>query len=60
MYLAFWDVVIVCVKIDVYEECVCRVYICWWFNAIESSLSVCSELCPVFISIVSECMSVLL
>ena len=40
LYLAFWDVVFVCVKNDVCED-VCCVYICWWLNVRESSLPVC-------------------
>ena len=49
------------VKNDVCEDGVCSVCICWWFNVTqESSLGVCSELCPVCFSIIIECMSVLL
>ena len=29
VYLAFWDVVFVCVENDVCEDCVCSVYV-WW------------------------------
>ena len=50
----------VCLKNDVCEDGVSSVYICWWLNVKVSSLSVCSELCPVCFSIVSECVSVLL
>ena len=60
MYLAFWDVVFVCVKNDVCEDGICSVYICWWLKVRKSSLSFGSELCPVCFSIVSECVSVLL
>ena len=57
MYLAFWDVVFVCVVNDVCEDGVCRVVVeCHR----EGRLAVCSELCPVFFPIVRECVSVLL
>ena len=59
MYLAIWNVVLICVENDVCEHGVCSVYICWWLNVRESSLSVCSELHPVCFSIVRECVSVL-
>ena len=52
MYLAFWDVVFVYVENDVYEDGVCSVYVWWWLNVREISLSVCSELCPVCFPIV--------
>ena len=42
------------------QDDVCSVYICWWLNVRESAISVCSELCPVFFLVVSECMSLLL
>ena len=42
----------VCVKNNVCEYGVCNVYICWWLNVREISLSGCSELCPVCFSIV--------
>ena len=60
MYLAFWDVVFVCVENDVCEDGVCSVYIWWWLNGRESSLRVCSELCLFCFPIVRECVSVLL
>ena len=53
----FWGVVFVCVKNDVCEDGVFSVYICWWLNVRESTLIVCSELCPVCFYIFSECMS---
>ena len=59
-YFAFWDVVFVFVKNDVCEDGVFSVYIWWWLNVRESSLCVCSELCPVCFPIVRECVSVLL
>ena len=55
-----WDVVFVCMENDVYEDGICSVYIWWHLNVSESSLSVCSALCPVCFSIVRECVSVLL
>ena len=60
VYLAFWDVVFVCVENDLCEDSVCSVYVWWWLNVRESSLCVCSELCPVCFPIVRECVSVLL
>ena len=60
VYLAFWDVVFVCVDNDVCEVGVSIVYIWWWFNVRESSIGVCSELCPVCFSIVCQCVFVLL
>ena len=60
MYLAFWDVVFVCVENDVCKDGVCSVYVWWWLNVRERSLDVCSELCPVCFPIVRECVSVLL
>ena len=60
VYLAFLDVVFVCVKNDVCEDGVCSVYVWWWLNVRESSLGVCSELCPVCFLIAHECVSVLL
>ena len=48
------------VEIDVCENDVCRVYVWWWLNVRESSIGVCSKLCPVFFPIVRECVSVLL
>ena len=60
MYLAFWDDVPVRVENDVCEDGACSVHVWWWLNVRESSLSVCSELCPVCFSIVRECVSVLL
>ena len=42
-----WGVVFVCVENEVCEDGVCSVYICWWLNVRESSLSVCSVLCLV-------------
>ena len=61
MYLAFWDVVLVCVDNDVCEDGVCSVYVWWrWLNVRESSLGVCNELYPVCFPIVRECVSVLL
>ena len=53
-------VVFVCVENDICEDGVFRVYIWWWLNSRESSLRVCSELCPVCFPIVRECASVLL
>ena len=50
----------VCVENNVCEDGVCSVYIWWWLNVRESSLSVCSELCPVCFPIVSESVYVLL
>ena len=43
------------VENDVCEDGVCIVYIWWWLNV----FCVCSELCPVWFPIVSECVSVL-
>ena len=43
VYLAFWDVVFVCVENDVCEDGVCSVYVWWWLNVRESSLGVCSH-----------------
>ena len=43
---------------DVCEDGVCSVYVWWWLNVRESSLGVCSELCPVCFPIVRECVSV--
>ena len=60
MYLAFWDVVPVCLANDVCEDRVCSVYIWWLLNAFESGLRVCSEMCPVCFPIIRECVSVLL
>ena len=45
---------------DVCEDGVCSVYVWWWLNVRESSLGVCSELYPVGLPIVCECVSVLL
>ena len=59
VYVAFCDVVFVCVE-NVCEDGVCSVYVWWWLNVSESSLGVCSELCPVCFPIVRECVSVLL
>ena len=42
------------------EDGVCSVYVWWWLNVRESSLDVCSELCPVCFPIVRECVAVLL
>ena len=39
---------------------VCSVYVWWLLNVRESSIGVCSELCPVCFPIVRECVSVLL
>ena len=58
MYLAFWDVVFVCV--DNYIDIICNVYVWEWLNVRESSLDVCSELCPVCFPLVREFVSVLL
>ena len=52
MNLAFWDVVSVCVEEDVCENGVCSVFVWWRLNVRESSLGVCSELCPVCFPIV--------
>ena len=52
MYLAFWDVVFVCVENDICEDSVCSVYVWWWLNVRESSLGVCSQLSPVCFPIV--------
>ena len=60
MYLAFWDVVFVCVENYFCEDGVCSVYVWWGLNVQEISLGVFSELSPVCFPIVSECMSVLL
>ena len=60
MYLAFWDVVFVCVENDVCEDGVFSVYVWWWFNVRESSFGVCSDLCLFCFPIVRECVSVLL
>ena len=60
MYLAFWDVVFVCVDNDGFEDGIYSVYIWWWLNVRDSSLRVCSELCPIFFPIVREYVSVLL
>ena len=61
MCLAFWDVVFVCVEIDVCEDGVCSVLYIWWLlNVRESRFRVCSELCPVCFPIVRESVSVLL
>ena len=60
MYLAFWDVVFVCVENDVCEDGDCSVSIWWWLNVRESSLRVCSEFCPVWFPMVRECVSVLM
>ena len=60
MYLAFWDVVFVCVENDVCEDGVCSVYILWWLNVGEIRLRVSSDLCPVCFPIIRECVSVLL
>ena len=43
---------------DVCEDGVCSVYVWWWLNVGETSLGVCSELCPVCLPIVRECVSV--
>ena len=59
-YLAFWDVVFVCVENDVCEDGVCSVYVWSWWNVREGNLGVCGELCPVCFPIVYECVSVLL
>ena len=45
---------------DVCEDGVCNVYIWWRLNVRESSLRVCSELCPVCFLIVREYVSVML
>ena len=55
MYLAFRDVVFVCVENDVCEDGVCSVYVWWCLNVKESSVGVCSERCPVCFPIVREC-----
>ena len=60
VYLVFWNVVFVCVEVDVCENGVYSVYVWWRLNARESSLGVCSELCPVGFPIVCECVYVLL
>ena len=60
MYLAFCDVVFVCVENDICEDGVCGMYVWWWLNVREISLGVCSELYPVCFSIVCECVLVLL
>ena len=52
------DVVFVCVENDVCEDGVCIVWC--RSNIRESSLGVCSELCPVCFPIVCECVSILL
>ena len=57
---AFWDVVFVCVENGVCKDGVCSLYVLWWLNVRESSLGVCSELCPVCFPIVLERVSVLL
>ena len=49
-----------CLENDVCEDGVCSVYVWWWLYVSESSLGVCSELCPVCFPIVRECVSVLL
>ena len=59
MYLVLWDVVFVCGEDDVCENGVYNVYVWWRLNVRESSLGVCSELCPVYFPIVFECVSVL-
>ena len=51
---------IVCVENDVCEDGVCSVYIEWWLNVREINLRACSELYPVCVPIVRECVSVLL
>ena len=58
--LPFRDIVVVCVKNDVFEDNVCSMYIWWWLNVRESSLSVCRKLCPVCFLVVSEDVPVLL
>ena len=45
---------------DVCEDGVCSVYVWCLLNVRDSSLGVCSELCPVCFPIVYECVSVLL
>ena len=45
----------VCVEDDVCENGVYSVYVWWSLNVRESSLGVCSELCPVCFPIVFEC-----
>ena len=60
MYLAFWDVVFVCVDNDVCKNGVCSVYVWWRLNVREISLGVCSQLCPVCFPIVCERVTVLL
>ena len=44
----------------IFVKMVFAVYIWWWLNVRESSLRVCSELCPVCFPIVHECVSVML
>ena len=51
---------LVCVENDVCENGVCSVYVWWRLNVRESSLGVCSKLCPVWFPIVCKCVSVLL
>ena len=58
MYLAFWDVVFICVENDVSEDGVCSVYIWCCLNVSKNSLRVCSEVCPVCFLIVRECAAV--
>ena len=40
---------------DVCEDGVYSVYVWWWLNVRESSIGVCSELCPFCFRIVREC-----
>ena len=58
--LSAWGMVFVCVGNDICADGVCSVYVWWWLNVRESSLGVCSELCPVCFPIVRKCVSVLL
>ena len=61
MYLAFWDVVFVCVKNDVCEDGVCSVLCMSGGGRMsEKAASVSSELCPVYFPMVREHVSVLL
>ena len=60
VYLALCDVVYACVDNGVCEDGVYSMYIWWWLNDRESSLRVCSELCPVYFPLVCECVSVFL
>ena len=58
MYLAFWDVVFVCVENDVCEDGVCSVYVWWRWNVRESSLGV--QFAFLFVNVCLFCYSLYL